>query len=404
MRGALRHRAARAVARAARTERLVRSWRRGGRVGGSGLRSRSARDRADRTEAGRLRRRARAAKSRRAVLERLRSTPGIDAVAAASVLPFGDYSFGSVVQREGPPVEKRRSRRARQDRARARVHDHVRLLQDDWPDDGARARVHGGRRSGHRRHAARDHRRRRWPSGCSPTRIPSARCCSSARTAGGADAKPMMIVGVAPTCDTICSRTGPSRTSTFRPGPLNPRACSCTRAPPHRKAPTPSSPPSATSCARSMPNLPVIFVRSFRSQHEGSAQVWILRRGGAIVPDARTRGCVRRRGRALRRAQLPGGAAHARVRRAHGGRSLAGRCDAARAREAVDHDHGRPRDWLGPWRLLGWGLSAVIYQISPFDPLTLGGRHRRAGRRLARRFGRSRATRRQRDADDCVAQ
>ena len=23
--------------------------------------------------------------------------------------------------------------------------------------------------------------------------------------------------------------------------------------------------------------------------------------------------------------------------------------------------------------LLGWGLSAVIYQISPFDPVTLGG-------------------------------
>jgi len=23
--------------------------------------------------------------------------------------------------------------------------------------------------------------------------------------------------------------------------------------------------------------------------------------------------------------------------------------------------------------LLGWGLSAIIYQVSPFDPLTLGG-------------------------------
>lgn len=28
---------------------------------------------------------------------------------------------------------------------------------------------------------------------------------------------------------------------------------------------------------------------------------------------------------------------------------------------------------LGLGALLGWGLSAVIYQISPFDPVTLGG-------------------------------
>ena len=28
---------------------------------------------------------------------------------------------------------------------------------------------------------------------------------------------------------------------------------------------------------------------------------------------------------------------------------------------------------LGLGVLLGWGLSAVIYQISPFDPITLGG-------------------------------
>ena len=28
---------------------------------------------------------------------------------------------------------------------------------------------------------------------------------------------------------------------------------------------------------------------------------------------------------------------------------------------------------LGLGMLLGWGLSAVIYQVSPFDPLTLGG-------------------------------
>lgn len=39
---------------------------------------------------------------RRAVLERLRGTPGIAAATSASVLPFGDYTMTAVVQREGP--------------------------------------------------------------------------------------------------------------------------------------------------------------------------------------------------------------------------------------------------------------------------------------------------------------
>ena len=43
--------------------------------------------------------------SRRAVLERLRATPGIEVASAATVLPFGDYSMGAVVQREGPRLK-----------------------------------------------------------------------------------------------------------------------------------------------------------------------------------------------------------------------------------------------------------------------------------------------------------
>src|SRR5262245_51483641 len=47
---------------------------------------------------------ARGREAQRVVLERLRATPGIEAVAAASVVPFGDYSFGAAVQREGPRI------------------------------------------------------------------------------------------------------------------------------------------------------------------------------------------------------------------------------------------------------------------------------------------------------------
>jgi hypothetical protein len=41
----------------------------------------------------------------RAVLEKLRSTPGIESVAEASVLPFGDYSFGKDVQHGAPRLK-----------------------------------------------------------------------------------------------------------------------------------------------------------------------------------------------------------------------------------------------------------------------------------------------------------
>jgi putative ABC transport system permease protein len=52
---------------------------------------------------------ARGREAHRAVLEKLRSTPGIESVAEASVLPFGDYSFRPAVQHEGPSAEERGS-------------------------------------------------------------------------------------------------------------------------------------------------------------------------------------------------------------------------------------------------------------------------------------------------------
>ena len=48
---------------------------------------------------------ARGREAHRALLETLRSTPGIESVAEASALPFGDYSFGAAVQREGPRLK-----------------------------------------------------------------------------------------------------------------------------------------------------------------------------------------------------------------------------------------------------------------------------------------------------------
>jgi predicted permease len=49
---------------------------------------------------------ARSAELRRAFLERIRSTPGIQAAGVASILPFGEVSFGGLVQRWGPRLRR----------------------------------------------------------------------------------------------------------------------------------------------------------------------------------------------------------------------------------------------------------------------------------------------------------
>ena len=139
-------------------------------------------------------------------------------------------------------------------------------------------------------------------------------------------------------------------------------------------------------------NLPVIFVKSFRIATRRQRACLDPAGRGPVVPDARPRGRLRRRDRPLRRAQLPGVAPHARVRRAHGGRRLAGRRDAAGLARSGRHDAVGLAIGLGLGVLLGWGLSAVIYQVSPFDPITLGGAtgilaSHRSSRRSCRRAG-----------------
>ena len=90
---------------------------------------------------------ARTREAHRAVLERLRSTPGIASVAEASVIPFGDYSTGAAVQREGPRLKNEDPEASGKTRARAHLYGHVRLFQDARLDDGERPRVHGRRGS-----------------------------------------------------------------------------------------------------------------------------------------------------------------------------------------------------------------------------------------------------------------
>ena len=120
------------------------------------------------------------------------------------------------------------------------------------------------------------------------------------------------------------------------------------------------------------PNLPVIFVKSFRVQHEGSAKVWILRAAAKIFLTLGLAGTfvaviglygvrsylVSRRTREFG-VRLAIGASPADVLSLVVRESL--------VITAVGLTMG-----LFVAMLLGWGLRAAIYQISPLDPVTLG--------------------------------
>jgi ABC-type antimicrobial peptide transport system permease subunit len=116
-----------------------------------------------------------------------------------------------------------------------------------------------------------------------------------------------------------------------------------------------------------------MYVKSFRSQHEGSAQVWILRAAarlfltlGLAAVFVAVIGLYGVRSYLVARRTREFG-----IRMAVG----ASPADVLRLvlREAMTTTTVGLAIGLGLGALLGWGLSAVIYQISPFDPITLAG-------------------------------
>jgi ABC-type antimicrobial peptide transport system permease subunit len=121
------------------------------------------------------------------------------------------------------------------------------------------------------------------------------------------------------------------------------------------------------------PNLPVIFVNSFRSQHEGSTQVWILR---AVAKMFLTLGLAATLVAVI---GLYGVRSYlvARRTREFGVRMAVGASpgDVLRMvlREAIANTAVGLAIGLAIGILLGRGMSAVMYQISPYDPITMGG-------------------------------
>jgi putative ABC transport system permease protein len=191
--------------------------------------------------------------------------------------------------------------------------------------------------------------------------------------AGGTDAKPMLIVGVAPGVKHDLFENRPEPHIYIPSG-----AAESTRMFLYARAAAPQNADAIVTTVRDQlravdANLPVIFVRSFRSQHEGSAQVWIL---GAAARLFLTLGLA---AAFVAVVGLYGVRSYlvARRTREFGVRMAVGAApaDVMRLvlREAVATTAVGLVIGLGLGALLGWGLSAVIYQVSPFDPITLGG-------------------------------
>jgi ABC-type antimicrobial peptide transport system permease subunit len=119
-------------------------------------------------------------------------------------------------------------------------------------------------------------------------------------------------------------------------------------------------------------NLPVTFVKSFRAQHEGSAQVWVLRTAakmflalGLAGTFVAVIGLYGVRSYLVSRRTREFG-----VRMAIG----ASRADVLSLvlRESLAITIAGLTIGLGLAILLGWALRAAIYQITPLDPVALG--------------------------------
>jgi putative ABC transport system permease protein len=308
----------------------------------------------------------------RALLERLRSTPGIASVSEASVLPFGDYSFGAAVQREGPRLKNEDP-----EASGKIVHAQTYTVTSDYFRTLGLTMVKGREFTAAEEAAV---------GGMQPVIIdvglaerlfaneePIGQLLQYGADSGTADAKPMLIVGVAPGLKHDLFENRPEPHIYIPSG-----ATDSTRMFLYARAAAPQSGDSIVTSVREQlraadANLPVIFVKSFRAQHESSAQVWILRAAakmfltlGLAAAFVAVIGLYGVRSYLVSRRTREFG-----VRMAIG----ASPADVLRlvVRETLGTTAIGLAIGLGLGVLLGWGLSAVIYQISPFDPITLAG-------------------------------
>jgi predicted permease len=307
----------------------------------------------------------------RAALERLRSTPGIESVAEASALPFGDYSLGAAVQRGGPRLKNDDPDAAGK---LLRVQSYT-VTADYFKTLGLRM-VQG------REFTAAEEA---TVGGTMPVIVdvtlaerlfanenPVGQLLQHGADSGTADSRPMVVVGLAPAVKHGLFTNRPEGHIYVPSG-----AADSTRMFVYARAATPQTGDTIVRSVREQlraadPNLAVTFVKSFRAQHQGSAKVWVLRAAAkmfltlgfagtfvAVIGLYGVRSYLVSRRTQEFGVRMAIGASPADVMRLVVRESL--------AVTAVGLTIG-----LGLAMLLGWGLRVAIYQISPFDPVALG--------------------------------
>jgi predicted permease len=309
--------------------------------------------------------------ARRAVIERLRSTPGIESVAASSIVPFGDYSISGPVQREGPRLKNEDP-----DAAGKLVHAHIYTVTSDYFSTLGLSMLRGREFTTAEEAAV---------SGTVPVIIdaslaerlfvnedPVGQLLQHGANGGGPESTPMLIVGVAPGIKHDLFERRPEPHIYLPSG-----SSRDTRMFVYVRAASPHNGDALAGTVREQlrivdADMPVSNVRSFRARHESSAQVWLLRAGarmfltlGIAAAFVAVVGLYGVRSYLVSRRSREFG-----VRMALG----AAPSDVMRLvlKEAVTTTAVGLATGLGLGILLGWGLSAVIYQVSPFDPITLG--------------------------------
>ena len=169
---------------------------------------------------------------RRHLLERLQSTPGVEAASAASVIPFGEVSITRRVQSDGP--------RLRGERARSRAGSSSALgPTSSGPTTSARSASSSSPavnsrlltncpRAASSASSSTSHS----PGACFPARTRSAAASSSQQTMTAWPANGRWrSSGWSRRRVTTCSSASPSHTSIWRPGMRTYRPCICTSAP-----------------------------------------------------------------------------------------------------------------------------------------------------------------------------
>jgi predicted permease len=314
---------------------------------------------------------ARGRAAHRAVLEKLRSTPGIASVAEASALPFGVNSFGAAVQRGGARL-KNEDPDAGGTLLRVRSY----TVTADYFKTLGLTMVQG------REFTAAEEA---TVGGTTPVIVdvtlaeslfanenPVGQFLQYGADSGPANAKPMVIVGLAPV---VKQGLLTNRLEGHLYVPSG--AADWTRMFVYARAAAPQAGDAIVTSVREQlraadPSLPVTFVKSVRAHHEGSPQVWVLRTAARMFLTLGLAGTfvaviglygvrsylVSRRTREFG-VRLAIGASPADILRLVVRESL--------AITAVGLTIG-----LGLAMLLGWGLRGAIHQISPLDPVALG--------------------------------